>query len=91
MHATFIGEGRTNDKNLYTFLKHKYGEEVDLYFAEMAKQEAEGDKWDSDNNRIICATDEFIEEEEVDDIGLGAKAFLENQKAQIEVAKGVVA
>jgi len=39
-------------KNLYTFLKHKYGEEIDLYFMDMAKQEVEGDKWDSNNNKI---------------------------------------
>ena len=33
-----------------------------------------------------------MEEEEVDDIGLGwAKVFLKNQKAQMEVAKGAVA
>ena len=40
---------------------------------------------------MICVMDKFIEEEEVDNIGLeGAKAFLDNQKVQMEVAKRAV-
>ena len=31
-------------KNLITYLKHQHGEEVLLYFIDMAKEKVEGDK-----------------------------------------------
>jgi hypothetical protein len=54
-------------QNLLTFLRHKYGDDILLYFTKEAKEEAQGDKWNSKNNRVLCATDKFIEED-IDDI-----------------------
>ena len=47
-------------QNLLIFLRHKYGDNILLYFLEEAKEEVSGDKWDSGHNRIVYATDEFI-------------------------------
>ena len=47
-----------------------------------------GDKWDENTNQIACATDEHMEEDDQDDIGLeGAQPFIQEQKQKIEAAK----
>ena len=74
-------------KNLLVYLHHQQGDDILLYFIDTAKEEAQEDKWDRANNRIICITDEFMEEEEFDDIGLsGVQSFLKAQKNEMEEA-----
>ena len=73
-----VQEAEIMMNNLIPFLKHKYGEEVLLYFTEEVKQEALEDRWDDINKRIICAIDECLEEDLEDDIGLvDAQSYLE--------------
>ena len=74
--------------NLILFLIHKYGEKVLLYFIKEAKQELLEDRWDEENKCVICAKDEFLEEELEDDIGLiNAQPYLEVRRKEIEVAQ----
>ena len=56
--------------NLLIYLHHKYGDKIFDYFSDSVKEEVEGDEQDGANNRITCATNEFIEEVELDEIGL---------------------
>ena len=75
-------------KNLLTYLRHKYREEILLYFTDTAKEEVQGDKWDSKNNQIIYVTSKFIEKEDLDDIRLlEAQSFIDMQKKEMEEAK----
>ena len=72
-------------KNLLTYLQHKHKNDILLYFMDIAKEEVQGDKWNEDNNWIIYATDKFMEEGKLDDIGLsGAQIFIATQKKEIE-------
>ena len=69
-------------KNLFTYLKYQFRDKIDLYFTDTTKEEVAGDKWDHEKNRILCVTDEFIEEENFNNISLGeAQDFLKEQKA----------
>ena len=64
-------------KNLVTYLYHVNRDKIFDYFIEEAREEVQRDKQDAENNRIVCATNEFTEEEELDDIGLeGTQKFL---------------
>ena len=71
--------------NLMPYLRHKHGDDVLLYFAEEAKEEALEDKWDEATNRVICSTETFLEEDMEDDIGLSdAKPYVDDQKKSLE-------
>ena len=64
-------------KNLLIYLRHKYSDDILLYFTKEAKEEVKDNKQDDTNKRIIYTTDKFIEEEEIDEIGLSrAQSFV---------------
>ena len=47
-----------------------------------------GDKWDAINYRIACVTEEFMEEEDLDDFGLDvAQQCLNEKRKKIEKIK----
>ena len=74
--------------NLIPYLKHEYGEEVLEYFTKAAKKEASEDYWDKKNNRVVCATDMYLEEEGDNDLGIEeVRVFISNQKKRIEEVK----
>ena len=74
--------------NLIPYLKHQNGEKVLRYVIEEAKQEAEKDGWNKENKRVICATDEFLEKELEDNIGLiDTQSYLEVRKKEMEEAQ----
>ena len=51
-----------------------------LYFTKEAKE----DSWDEINNRVICATDAFLEEDFENEIGLSnAKSFIDERKKAV--------
>ena len=61
------------------YLQHEYGDEVLEYFTKKAKKEAHNDYWDVENNRVVCAMDIHVEEEEEDGLGLEeARVFIKN-------------
>lgn len=71
--------------NLILYLQHKFGDEVLLYFMEVAKQEAKEDEQDEENQQVICVIDLFLEEEFKNEIGLSdAKSFIKDRKKLLE-------
>ena len=75
-------------KNLLTYLQHQHGDQIYNYFTTEARGDLEGDKWDAKTNQIVCSTDEYMEEDDQDDIGLeGAQSYIEEQKQKMEAAK----
>ena len=71
-------------KNLLTYLQHKHGDQIYNYFTTEARGDLEGDKWDAKTNQIVCSTDEYMEEDDQDDIGLeGAQSHIEEQKQKM--------
>ena len=53
-----------------------------------AREELEGDKWDNKTNSIVYAADEYIEEEDKEDISLEeAQSYIQEQQRKIEVVK----
>ena len=74
--------------NLIPYLKHQNGEKILRYVIEEAKQEAEKDGQNKENKRVICATDEFLEKELEDNIGLiDTQSYLEVRKKEMEEAQ----
>lgn len=71
--------------NLILYLQHKFGDEVLLYFMEVAKQEVKEDEQDEENQQVICVIDLFLEEEFKNEIGLSdAKSFIKDRKKLLE-------
>ena len=67
--------------NLIPYFLYKYGEQSKLYFSSEALEDAKEDGQDKETKRVIYITDEFIEEDFEDDIGLeGAQSFIEANK-----------
>ena len=67
--------------NLIPYFLHKYREQSKLYFLNEALEDAKEDGQDEETKRVIYATDEFIEKDFEDDMGLeGAKSFIEVNK-----------
>ena len=61
---------------MLTCLQHQHGDQIHLCFEMEAREE------------LAYATDEFVEEEDEDDIGLeGAQVFMKEQQQKIEGAK----
>ena len=56
--------------NLIPYLQYEYGDEVLEYFTEAAKKEAKDYCWDKENQKVICATNIYTEEEEIDKLGI---------------------
>ena len=57
-------------KKLLTYLYNLYGDQIYMYFATEARENLEGDKWDVNTKQIAYDTDEYIEEDDQNDIGL---------------------
>ena len=75
-------------KNLLMYLQHKHGDQIQNYFATEARKDLEGDKQDAKTNQIACSTDEYMEEDDQDDIGLeGAQLFIQEQKQKNRSSK----
>ena len=73
-------------KNLLTYLHYLHSDIIYEYFMEEARVKVIGDKWDDENKRIIYDTDEFMKEDDGEDIGLErARLFLNEQKKQFEI------
>ena len=77
--------------NLILYFVYTYGNDTLLYFTKSVKKEVKDNKQDSTNNRVVCMTDLYLEEEEEDVLGFQeAKSFIDSQKKLIAQAKNSI-
>ena len=64
-------------KKLLTCLQHQHRDQIYSHFTTETREDLVGDKWDDKTKRIVRATNEFMEEEDEDDICLeGVQVFM---------------
>ena len=89
LHLTEEAEVILN--NLIPYFQYKFGDNTLLYFTKSTKNKAKKDRSDAKKNRVVYATDLYLEEEEVDKLGFKeAKSFIGSQKERIALAKNLI-